>query len=93
MTGTDEANKNYDSVTHAGEINIDEWWLDSYFSFASDGKRHSFALSEEGEDVLFGLVFSLHEEIKNYTGGEWTTFTLTIGKDGKAKASFEYPEE
>jgi hypothetical protein len=43
--------------------------------------------------VLFGLVFSLHEEIKNYTGGEWTTFTLTIGKDGKAKASFEYPEE
>ncbi|MFT6236496.1 MAG: hypothetical protein ACJATQ_000021 [Cellvibrionaceae bacterium] len=24
MTGTDEANKNYDSVTHAGEINIDE---------------------------------------------------------------------
>jgi hypothetical protein len=43
--------------------------------------------------VLFGLVFSRYEEIKNYTDGEWTTFILTIGEDGKAKASFEYPEE
>jgi hypothetical protein len=90
---SDEANKNYDSVTYKGKINIDEGWLDSGFSFVRDGKKHSVALSEEGEDVLFELVFSLHKEMKAHTGGEWTAFTLAIGEDGKAKTNFEYPEE
>lgn len=88
-----EANRDFDSVTYEGKINVDEGWLDSGFSFVRNGQRHSVALSESGEDMLFSLVFDLHREMKSHTGGEWTAFTLTIGEDGKANTKFEYPEE
>lgn len=88
-----EANKDYDSVTYEGKINVNEGWLDSGFSFIREGQEYSVALSESGEDELFGLVFELHREMKAHTGGEWTAFTLTIGLDGKASTKFEYSEE
>jgi hypothetical protein len=90
---SDEANRDYDSVTYEGKINVEEGWLDSGFSFVRHGKKKSVALSEEGEDLLFGLVFDLHKEMNAHTGGNWKAFTLTIGEDGKAKTKFEYPEE
>jgi hypothetical protein len=90
---SDEANRDYDSVSYEGKINAQEGWLDSGFSFVRCGQRNSVALSEKGEDEIFGLVFDLHKEMKAHTGGEWIAFTLTIGEDGKAKTHFKYPEK
>lgn len=90
---SDEANKDYDSVTYKGIINVEEGWLDSGFSFIRNGQKVSTALSEKGEDNIFALVFRLHQEMKTHTGGEWMAFTLTIAEDGKVKTHFEYPEK
>lgn len=89
---SDEASRDYDSVSYEGKINVKEGWLDSGFSFVRHGQINSVALSERGEDEVFGLVFELHKEMKAQTGGDWKTFTLTIGEDGKAKTKFDYSE-
>lgn len=39
------------------------------------------------------LSYELFDEIKNHTGGELTKYTVTIDKDGAAKARFEYGNE
>jgi len=39
------------------------------------------------------LIPQLHKIMKAHTGGEWTEFTLTINKDGKANTKFKYPDQ
>ena len=41
---------------------------------------------------MLELIPKLHSMMKSHTGGEWTSFTLTLNKDGKAHTKFHYPE-
>lgn len=62
------------------------------FSYMINGQEKSAALVYPERKKLGDLVPKLHKEMKVHTGGEWTSFMLTIDQDGKAKSKFEYPK-
>jgi hypothetical protein len=56
------------------------------------GSERNFVLLSDPEYKTTGLVGRLHSMMKAHTGGEWTSFTLTLDADGKAHTKFHYPE-
>ena len=64
------------------------------------GKQFEYLQNNERDYVILfdpkyritELVPKLHALMKAQTGGEWTSFTLTLDKDGKAHTKFHYPE-
>lgn len=84
---------------------VDYDLLKSEYEFMSEYNTISTSLSfeKEGKSVYFeaphGIASKnlyLCEELRNlmkaHTGGEWTSFTLTLDKEGKAHTKFHYPE-
>jgi hypothetical protein len=61
------------------------------FSFQKNGTRFSEFLRYTDKEIP-SLVRALHTMMKAHTGGEWTSFTLTLDQDGKAHTKFHYPE-
>lgn len=85
------AGLNYDSASCKFEINIEDESVGQEFLFTK-GDQEVSALLEDPEWIIMDLVFDLYKEMKAHTGGEWISFTLTIGEDGKATTKFEYTE-
>lgn len=67
--------------------------IGSRFSYVMSGDTISAALAYPGIQILNSVIPELHKIMKTHTGGEWTEFTLTLGKDGKAKIKFKYPDQ
>lgn len=82
----------YDTLICRFEVSIEDDSVGQEFSYTKDDKKISGLLDDPDWEVM-DWVFDLHKEMKAHTGGEWTAFTLSIDKDGKATTKFEYPEE
>lgn len=67
--------------------------VQSEFWYSISGEKKSAHLIYDRNLKPIKLVPKLSEIMLKHTGGKWVAFTLTIDKDGKAKANFEYPED
>ena len=74
------------------ESDMEDDSVSQEFYFIRDGKKISGLLNDP-DWLLMDLVLDLQNEMLKHTGGKWVAFTLTIDKDGKAKANFDYPED
>ena len=66
--------------------------VDEQFWYFVDDKRVSALLVDDETINPMLIVPELHAKMKAHTGGNWQAFTLTIDKDGRVTAKFEYPE-
>jgi hypothetical protein len=82
----------YESLSCRFEVSIEDETVETSFSYTRDGKIISSFIDDPDFEIM-DWVFSLHEAMMQHTGGNWTAFTLTIGKDGQAKTKFEYPND
>jgi hypothetical protein len=57
-----------------------------------NGDRLNLAISDANIFEASELSVSLRKSMVAHTGGEWTSFTLTLDSTGKAHAKFHYPE-
>lgn len=62
------------------------------FSFYVHGEQVKKAMTAEATIKSSDLVEELRALMKEHTGGEWRSFTLTLDADGKATTKFTYPE-
>ena len=60
-------------------------------SFEKDGQIYQGELSSI-QTTVYEVIPRLHAAMKAHTGGDWSEFTLTIGRDGQVKTKFHYPE-
>jgi hypothetical protein len=65
--------------------------IGTQFEYIHNNKK-SFVLLSDPDYRTTDLVAKLHSMMKAHTGGEWTSFTLTLDQDGKAHTKFHYPE-
>jgi hypothetical protein len=68
------------------------WSVGSKFHFVKNGEVKSILLTDVN-NIVSKLVYSLHELMREHTGGNWNEFLLTLGKDGKARTEFNYPDQ
>lgn len=66
--------------------------ISNYFLFEKDSVKVNRPFSDDAVTKNLDLCEELRALMKEHTGGEWKSFTLTIDADGKAKAKFHYPE-
>jgi Protein of unknown function, DUF600 len=88
----DEADGDYEKLTCRFEINLEEEWSETKFVFQRNGLEVSKGISEKYTWDIHNALEELHIAMREHTGGEWTSFTLTLDKDGKAHTKFHYPE-
>jgi len=88
QSGEDEC----ESLTCRFELDEECISLDEDFSYVKNGESVSVALSDP-DWLSMDWVIELHKLMKSHTGGTWYAFTISIGKDGKAKTEFEYISE
>lgn len=62
------------------------------FHFSIDGLVNSRVFRDTNENRFDDLILKLHTLMKEHTGGDWKTFTLTLDKNGKATTKFDYSE-
>lgn len=65
------------------------WSVGSKFSYVIAGKQVSESLVDP-EGSLSDLVHELHKQMKTQTGGDWSSFLLSIDAEGKATTKFVY---
>ncbi len=67
--------------------------ISSQFNFMKNGEiiRRHMSLGIPGKNR--DLCEELRSLMKEHTGGEWTSFTLTLDADGNATTKFVYPED
>ena len=57
------------------------------------GHEESRGFSDMALLEVTDVVVELHTLMKAHTGGEWTSFTLTLDANGKAHTKFHYPDD
>jgi len=62
------------------------------FSYTANGQAINTGLSDKNIFEAVDSAVKLRTLMKAHTGGEWTSFTLTLDADGQAKTKFVYPE-
>ncbi len=67
--------------------------IDMKFDFWKDNKHINRGLTVGVPSQMLPLATELRALMKEHTGGEWTSFTLTLDADGQAKTKFVYPED
>jgi len=88
----DEADKGYSNTFCEYTFMPEYDTIKSRFNFHKDGERINRALSTGLPSRNRDLVQELRTLMKEHTGGEWTSFTLTLDADGQANTKFVYPE-
>jgi hypothetical protein len=73
------------------EIEDNSYGVGKQFEYLQGNERKYIILSDPNYRIT-DLVAKLHSMMKAHTGGEWTSFTLTLDADGKAHTKFHYPE-
>lgn len=66
--------------------------IENYFEFYNNGQKINRGSSDEFSWNNYILAKELREIMKAHTGGEWTSFTLTLDAEGKAHTKFHYSE-
>jgi len=66
--------------------------ISSRFYFEKDQNRVEKFISDDATLGNRDIALELRTLMKEHTGGEWSSFTLTLDADGKATTKFEYPE-
>lgn len=59
-------------------------------SFQIESKFYDLDLSDGDPTKNMELSLELRSLMKNSTGGEWTSFVLTLDKNGQARTKFMY---
>ncbi|WP_143742210.1 hypothetical protein [Roseateles chitinivorans] len=67
----------------------DSWSIDTEFSFVRNGEAIS-AFLRDPRNRMIHHVRELHALMKSHTGGDWKSFVLQVGPDGKAHTKFSY---
>lgn len=80
----------YDELILTLEVNIEEGWTEQTCRQIVNGEVEYLSMWDIDEPDLMNLGYELHEEMKKHTGGDLKKVTVTIDKQGKARASFEY---
>ena len=89
----DEASDKYQKMNCRFEINLEEGWSETKFSFIENDVEISKAISENYTWAIHDMLQELHIAMKEHTGGKWDYFTLSLEKDGRAHTKFHYPEK
>ena len=87
-----EVNSDYEAVTCEYNFISRYNTISSSFRFVKNGEQYNKEMSPGVPTRNAELAFELRALMKAHTGGEWTSFTLTLDKDGKAHTKFHYPE-
>ena len=88
----DEAGQEYEKIVCDFEYNANEGWSESEYRFWKNGIEVRKGISVENSCRSADLLADLHAAMKAHTGGDWKSFTLTLGSDGRAQTKFHYPE-
>jgi Protein of unknown function, DUF600 len=86
------ADANYQELSCKFAFNKTGMWCETRFSYSKNGIKISASLKEKDGISKYSLLEELHTIMKNHTGGEWDSFTLTLDADGKAHTKFHYPD-
>lgn len=66
--------------------------ISTSISYETNSERVSIEAPVGVASKNLELCLELRELMKNHTGGEWDSFTLTLDADGKAHTKFHYPD-
>ena len=86
-----EADDGYEKVSCKFEWIPDYATINLSFHFMISEESIRRHISTANDIRVFDLAEELRAVMKSHTGGEWTSFTLTLDKNGKAHTKFEYP--
>jgi hypothetical protein len=86
----DEAPKACEEIVYKAELDLDEGWVESSFSYCKDGVRHSDFLSDSCEVEVSALVSKLNELMCKHTGGRWGCFVMKFDRNFEVSTDFEY---
>ena len=89
----DEADHDYQNIICDFEYNFSEGWSESEYRYWKNGEEIRKGISVENSCRSGDLLADLHAAMKAHTGGDWKSFTLTLGGDGRAHTKFRYPEK
>ena len=84
------APEKFDSLEYEYKFNPEEDWVGTKLGTLFQGKVVYLTLAEQDEDRIMDLCQQLHDEMQNYTGGDWRKFILTLNEKGEAKTQFIY---
>ena len=88
----DDADEGYSFAIGEFEYLPEYETISNYFLFEKDNVKVNRPFSDGAVTKNLDLCEELRALMKTHTGGEWTSFTLTLDKDGKAHTKFHYPE-
>ena len=88
----DDADEGYNFALGEFEYLPDYKTISNYFLFKKDSVEINRPFSDAAVTKNLDLCEELRSLMKEHTGGEWMSFTLTLDADGEAKAKFHYPE-
>lgn len=83
---------NYETLKCDYEFLKDYNTISTSLSFEKNDTESSFEAPHGVASKNLDLTEELRLLMKEHTGGEWTSFTLTLDADGKATTKFTYPE-
>lgn len=86
----EEAPKACEEIVYKAELDLDEGWVESSFSYCKDGVRHSDFLSDSCEVEVSALVSKLNELMCKHTGGRWRCFVMKFDRNFEVSTDFEY---
>jgi len=85
------SNGEFDELVLEVEVNISGGSVTSKCRQITNGKVEYLSFWEVDPNAdLEEMGFELYEEMKNHTGGKLKKYTVTIDKEGTARARFEY---
>ncbi len=67
--------------------------ISTSLSYEKNGKTDYYEAPVGVASENLELCEELRALMKEHTGGEWTSFTLTLDTDGRATTKFVYPED
>lgn len=86
----EEAPKVCEEIVYKAELDLDEGWVESSFSYCKYGVRHSDFLSDSCEVEVSALVSKLNELMCQHTGGRWRCFVMKFDRDFEVSTDYEY---
>lgn len=86
------ADSNYQELLCKFSFNKAGMCCGSEFYYYNNGEKISEFLREKEGMSEYSLLEELHTIMKEHTGGEWDSFTLTLDANGKAHTKFHYPD-
>lgn len=88
-----ETDEGYDKAICEYVYEKDYDTIDMKFDFWRYDKHINRGFTSGIPSKMMFLAMELRSLMKEHTGGEWTSFTLTLDKDGNATTKFVYPED